>query len=221
MDGAAAASMNGRNDGPNDDNDLVAVQELPFAAPLSHELFGILQDGQDDFDASHFLLSRKHVNLDDLRSELRSYLASLRQQLVSIINTDYEDFINLGRSQLLGSDDQMSYRMRKPLEGISGEISEAMDELVAIRAGLESRLNTREEIRRRKAMCRKLLGVNEQTQKVEDMLLITTPASRDGPADEATRAGLKVVRTANPSGGKDSRVDRSVFAVWRQWVHFS
>ena len=168
------------------------ASELPIAAPLSHAPFLV-----EPFHASTFLLTRKHVNLDDLRSELRAYLASLRQQLVSIINSDYEDFINLGGSHLLGSDDQMGYRMRKPLEGISREVKEARSELQELRARLGSRLEKRDDVRTRKAMCRKLLGINEQIQKVEEMLLISTAVfATVGEAalsagDEAMKAGLK------------------------------
>ena len=143
---------------------------LPFPATLSHSLFLV-----EPFHASDFLLSRKHMLLDDLRSELRTYLASLRAQLVSIINSDYEDFINLGGAHLLGSEDQMAYRMRKPLEGISREIREAREELESVRTALRDKLEKRERIRQRKLAARKLLAVNEQLLKVEDMLLISSP----------------------------------------------
>ena len=48
-----------------------------------------------DFDVDAFLLSRPHTALPDLRSELRSYLANLKAELVKLINDDYEAFISL------------------------------------------------------------------------------------------------------------------------------
>ena len=196
------------------DNDEQGV--LPFAPPLSHGLFL-----SEPFEASTFLLTRKHVNLDDLRSELRSYLTSLRQQLVSIINSDYEDFINLGGSHLLGSEDQMSYRMRKPLEGISREIKEAMDELLGVKLSLESRLARRDDVRNRKATCRKMLGINEQIQKVEEMLLISSStynqpmSSVDTANGQAVKAGLKITNTAKGISNTLKMVDRC--ENWRRF----
>ena len=145
---------------------------LPFPQPLSHSLFL-----QEPFETSSFLLTRKHVLLDDLRSDLRAYLATLRQELVAIINSDYEDFINLGGSHLLGSDDQMSFRMRKPLEGVSREIQDAQEELTAAKRALEDRLRKRDDIRSKKQACRRLLGVNDQLIKVEELLHVQAPKS--------------------------------------------
>ena len=39
--------------------------ELPSARPLSHESFA-----GDEFDASEFLLERRHTGLDELRTEV-------------------------------------------------------------------------------------------------------------------------------------------------------
>lgn len=188
-DGASAAEAPGQE------------LSLPFPATLSHSLFLV-----EPFHASDFLLSRKHMLLDDLRSELRTYLTSLRAQLVSIINSDYEDFINLGGAHLLGSEDQMAYRMRKPLEGISREIREAREELESVRSALRDKLEKRERIRQRKLTARKLLAVNEQLLKVEDMLLISSPheASTLSPATRQA-PNLDAVRRVSASQQQQSK----------------
>lgn len=182
----------------HDDSLIEAPEELPFNAPLSHELFlsKSYLTPTGDFDASAFLLTRKHMSLDDLRSELRSYLANLRSQLVSIINSDYEDFINLGGSHLLGSEDQMSLRMRKPLEGISREITECKHNLENMRDALRIKLKKRELVRERKLVCRKLLGVNDQVIKVEEMLLIPSPPS----LSTAASSGMQYSNSASGEG---------------------
>lgn len=43
-----------------------------------------------------FLLSRLHTPLDELRTDLRSYLGVLKEELVQLINEDYTEFISLG-----------------------------------------------------------------------------------------------------------------------------
>lgn len=172
---AVDLTRQGKSDELTQSAEDVATEELPFNAPLSHELFlsSSLLSNAGDFDASAFLLTRKHVSLDDLRSELRTYLQLLRSQLISIINNDYEDFINLGGSHLLGSEDQMSLRMRRPLEGISREIKECKMSLEELRDELKGKMKRRELVRQRKLVCRKLLGVNDQVMKVEEMLFIS------------------------------------------------
>ena len=172
---------------------------LPFPQPLSHSLFL-----QEPFETSSFLLTRKHVLLDDLRSDLRAYLATLRQELVAIINSDYEDFINLGGSHLLGSDDQMSFRMRKPLEGVSREILDAQEELTAAKSALEGRLRKRDDIRSKKLACRRLLGVNDQLIKVEELLHIQTPKSAT--TNPSTPAGSHA--QANGWSSSSNEIDR-------------
>lgn len=141
------------------------------------------------------------MSLDGLRSELRSYLSILRADLVAIINSDYEDFVSLGGARLLGpssssssstgegrggeEDNTLGLRMRGPLERCGLEVKDAKEELGIIQMKLRKAMHRREAIRERKAQCRKLLGVNEQIAKVEEMLLI----QQEQPAAES--AGLQ------------------------------
>ena len=67
--------------------------DLPSLQPLSHS--HPLLTGQT-FSADTFLLSRVHIPLDELRGELREYLGTLREELVQLVNDDYEEFISLG-----------------------------------------------------------------------------------------------------------------------------
>ncbi|KAF7297546.1 Conserved oligomeric Golgi complex subunit 2-like [Mycena kentingensis (nom. inval.)] len=53
------------------------------------------QAGDEEFDVEPFLLSRAHTSLPDLRSELRDYLWTLKEELVKLINDDYAAFISL------------------------------------------------------------------------------------------------------------------------------
>lgn len=48
------------------------------------------------WDVDSFLLSRLHTPLDELRTDLRSYLGVLKEELVQLINEDYTEFISLG-----------------------------------------------------------------------------------------------------------------------------
>lgn len=96
--------------------DLTDFQLLPQG--LSHETF--LKPDQSEFSANDFLLSRRHTPLDELRTELRSYLSNLRQELVGVINRDYEDFIGLGIG-LRGTEKRLE-RMRRPIEDVKQQV---------------------------------------------------------------------------------------------------
>lgn len=76
----------------NDDGDS-HVPDLPAHVPLSHDNKFLIAK---DFDVEEFLLSRSHdTSLSDLRMELRDYLSHLKEELVKLINDDYEAFISL------------------------------------------------------------------------------------------------------------------------------
>lgn len=92
---------------------------LPYVAPLdaNHPL---LSAPGDAFDVDEFLLSRSHTSLPDLRIELNDYLATLRAELVRLINENYADFISLS-TDLRGEGETIEL-MRAPLPAIVAEI---------------------------------------------------------------------------------------------------
>lgn len=92
---------------------------LPYVAPLdaTHPL---LSAPGDAFDVDEFLLSRAHTSLPDLRVELNDYLATLRAELVRLINENYADFISLS-TDLRGEGETIEL-MRAPLLAIVAEI---------------------------------------------------------------------------------------------------
>src|SRR6266478_471321 len=66
--------------------------ELPAYVPLSHDNPHLSAKA---FNVQGFLLSRSYTSLPDLRVELRDYLAKLKEELVQLINDEYEAFISL------------------------------------------------------------------------------------------------------------------------------
>lgn len=92
------------------------VHELPLLEPLSHSLLG----SSGPFDVDAFLLTRPHTSLPDLRTELREYLAKLKEELVQLINDDYAAFISLS-TDLRGEGARLQ-RIAWPLNGLKAEI---------------------------------------------------------------------------------------------------
>lgn len=118
--------------------------DLPSLQPLSHDNPLL---SAPTFSADAFLLSRLHIPLEELRGELRSYLAVLREELVQLINDDYEEFISLGTG-LRGENDRLK-RLQLPLKGLGEEVGGIRDILQRhqdeVQAKLDERASLREE----------------------------------------------------------------------------
>lgn len=91
--------------------------DLPSLQPLSHD-HPLLS--APTFDPDAFLLSRIHIPLEELRAELREYLGDLREELVKLINEDYEEFLSLGTG-LRGEEERLQ-RLEGPLQGVRKDI---------------------------------------------------------------------------------------------------
>jgi len=91
--------------------------DLPVYVPLSHSNPYL---AAPTFDVDDFLISRSHTSLPDLRSELRDYLGSLKEELVKLINDDYEAFISLSTD--LRDEGMRLERLKSPLVMLKSEI---------------------------------------------------------------------------------------------------
>ena len=100
---------NGTGPGPSHD--------LPVYIPLSHDNLHL---SAETFNVEDFLLSRSYTSLPDLRSELRDYLATLKEELVKLINDDYEAFISLS-TDLRGEGARLE-RLKWPLGSLRAEV---------------------------------------------------------------------------------------------------
>lgn len=92
----------------------------PFLLPLSHA-HPLLSSFNPDWDVDAFLLSRLHTPLDELRTDLRSYLVVLKQELVQLINEDYTEFISLGTG-LKGEGERLN-RVKVPLVELKKDVA--------------------------------------------------------------------------------------------------
>lgn len=101
---------------------LPSRADLPVYVPLSHDNEFL---AAETFDVENFLLSRSYTSLPELRTELREYLSSLKEELVLLINDDYEDFISLS-TDLRGEGARMA-RIKAPLKGIREQVQVRAD----------------------------------------------------------------------------------------------
>ena len=90
--------------------------------PLSHDNTHLIAP---EWNVEEFLLSRSYTSLPDLRTELREYLATLKEALVKLINDDYEAFISLS-TDLRGEGTRLE-RMKWPLDSLRSKINVSID----------------------------------------------------------------------------------------------
>lgn len=94
-----------------------AERALPVYVPLSHTNPYLSAKG---FNVEEFLLSRAYTSLPDMRTELKDYLATLKEELVKLINDDYEAFISLS-TDLRGEGARLE-RLKSPLSDMRSHV---------------------------------------------------------------------------------------------------
>lgn len=101
----------------NGDSSSIDLSQLQLQ-PLSHNNAYLTAP---EWSVEEFLLSRAYTSLPDLRTELREYLATLKEELVRLINDDYEAFISLS-TDLRGEGARLE-RMKWPLDAVRSNIN--------------------------------------------------------------------------------------------------
>ncbi|KAJ8076523.1 hypothetical protein PM082_000946 [Marasmius tenuissimus] len=124
-----------------------AAHDLPEYVPLSHDNSYLTAE---TFDVEDFLLSRSHTSLQDLKVELRDYLSNLKEELVQLINDDYEAFISLS-TDLKGEGTRLN-NLKAPLAGLKQEIQISKSELYAIQDTIQEKLKKRAALREEKVL---------------------------------------------------------------------
>ena len=139
--------------------------DLPSLQPLSHD-HPLLS--APTFDADTFLLSRIYIPLEELRAELREYLAVLREELVQLINDDYEEFISLGTG-LRGEGDRLR-ELQEPLKVLEGEVEVVRDNLKVHQDAIQEKLEERSLLREEKTLLDMLQRLFDTLGRAESLL---------------------------------------------------
>ncbi|ETW80755.1 hypothetical protein HETIRDRAFT_154913 [Heterobasidion irregulare TC 32-1] len=146
------------------------THDLPLYTPLSHDNPFFTAE---IFDVEKFLLSRSHISLPDLRSELRDYQAELKEELVKLINDDYEAFISLS-TDLRGEGVRLE-RLKYPLRDLISQVQESRRDFQLILDDVQSKLKARSALRDEEALHQLLLKISESVSRLESLLLIASP----------------------------------------------
>ena len=156
------------------------------------------QEFEDDvFHAASFVAKHRRVtSLDSLRDQLHAYCGALKDQLYSIINRDYKDFITIATKvcctqlstlcvtliyytrtcfisppQLDGVDMRVEH-LRKPLVDLRLDLANLHDGMVASMRTIEDKLRHREEVVSRRRTLEAMMACMEKLDLAEEIVLL-------------------------------------------------
>lgn len=145
------------NESDYDDSSLPFPQELPRSAFL-----------QPGFNPSEYLstLHNRHQTLEDLRDDLRKRSQQLNQELLDLVNGNYEEFLSLGQDLKGGEEKVEVVRVgvmgfRREVEGLLKVVKEKEEEM-------EQALTEKEGVMRESLVGRGLLEVHERLGELEE-----------------------------------------------------
>ncbi|KAJ7084431.1 COG complex component [Mycena belliarum] len=183
-----------------DNDDGAQSHDLPLYIPLAHDNPYLTSQV---FDVEAFLSSRSHTSLRDLRSELRDYLSALKEELVKLINDDYEAFISLS-TDLRGEGVRLG-RLKYPLVELKSQILDSKRELHVIQDAIQEKLVKRAVLREEKALLHLLLKISESVTRLESLLSIASPT----PPDDIEQSVIGDSRPAHLNPAEESADDRT------------
>ncbi|KAH7071460.1 oligomeric golgi complex component, COG2-domain-containing protein [Paraphoma chrysanthemicola] len=156
------------DDASSTTSDKSDLDTLPYPTPLQRNDFLV-----HDFSPATYLstLSNRHQTLEDLRSELRARSQLLSKELLDLVNSNYQDFLNLGNS-LHGGEEKVE-EVRVGLLGFRKEIA-GLNKVVQEREGEVSvLLEERRDVRGKIEVGRRVVEFDERVRELEEDLDIT------------------------------------------------
>ncbi|EDU44049.1 COG2 domain containing protein [Pyrenophora tritici-repentis] len=153
----------------SDEDDEDNLSTLPFATPLRRSDFLV-----PDFSPSEYLstLRNRHQTLEDLRAELRSRSQLLSKELLDLVNSNYQDFLNLGNS-LHGGEEKVE-EVRVGLLGFRKEVDGLMEVVGSREEEVKELLDERRDVRRKIEVGRRLVDYDARLKELEAELMIET-----------------------------------------------
>ncbi|ETS64196.1 hypothetical protein PaG_01435 [Moesziomyces aphidis] len=194
---AAAAAPSSQSDAPAamdfsyDDETQPGESQFPTLTPLSHDLELLSPIHAPNFSVDDFLLSRtKASDLNFILSDLRSYNEKLKDELYSIINEDYKDFVSLGSS--LKAEAHRIARLgftaparsdasadHVPPQGLMAPVRDTLlasrSMLKSVQDDIASCMKRKEEAASHKARLELMLQLQDSIVRLEELLLIQQP----------------------------------------------
>lgn len=139
--------------------------DLPFPVPLPRSAFL-----EPEFSPAELLssLTSRHQTLSDLRAELSSRSQAIASELLTLVNNEYQGFLELGQD-LKGGGGKVD-EVKVGVLGFQKGVTTLRDVVAARKQDVESLLKERQEIRHEISLGRGILMVAERVEDLEDAL---------------------------------------------------
>ncbi|KAK9446859.1 oligomeric golgi complex component, COG2-domain-containing protein [Limtongia smithiae] len=144
------------------DDEEFDANGLPFPKPIPRSAFSTPQI----FSPDTFLLSQhRYKRLEDLHAQLSGWSTTLHKELVELINSEYADFVGLGRS-VAGAPARVQ-DAQLAIIGFTRDVSGFKEKLVSVLGEVEEGLRRKRELREMDKLGRKLLLFGQRLQQLE------------------------------------------------------
>lgn len=146
-----------------DDED---IDDLPYPTALPRSDFL-----STDFSPTAYLssLHNRHQALEDLRSELRQRSQHLHQELLDLVNDNYQDFIGLGDG-LRGGEEKVQ-EVTVGMLGFKREVETLREKVRGREAEMEMLMKEKGRVRKEKEMAWDLMELQKRIEELEESLL--------------------------------------------------
>ncbi|OLL21782.1 Conserved oligomeric Golgi complex subunit 2 [Neolecta irregularis DAH-3] len=149
--------------GDSEDDEL-DFNSLPFPKPIPKRAFV-----SPDFNPDEFLsTSHRHQTLRDIQSELRLRAQSLKNELVELVNRDYEDFVGLGGS-LKGGEEKID-RVIKELESFIKDARGLSDRAWSNLKVMDEKMEEKRRLKDERDLFRGFLFLLQHIEEMEMLL---------------------------------------------------
>jgi len=161
----STTSTPAHEDSPAYDYSFDDEDTLPYPAELARNDFLAPYFSPQNYLSS---LRNRHQTLEDLRSDLRERSRLLNQELLDLVNGNYEEFLSLGGDLKGGEEKVEGVRVgllgfQREAEGIRRAVGERVQEMGRL-------LRENKELRRNVVLGRELLEVHEKLEALEHRL---------------------------------------------------
>ncbi|TYZ60669.1 hypothetical protein PybrP1_000319 [[Pythium] brassicae (nom. inval.)] len=160
----------------------------------------------DDFSVSAFLEECRARNpMETVHQDLRDFQTSLENQLVTIINEDYAEFLQLS-SKLKGVDEAVS-SVRQPILAVLKRVDSAHQAISQLQARVHSQLRAFGALHAQERDLLLSIRVSERLLLIEELLEISSPLDEAEDAHDAPTATATTRRQHSENALSDTEDD--------------
>lgn len=176
--------------------DLLNGSDLfPYPVTISREDFqGEKLSSQDEFDVDEYLYkNHRFTSIDSLIKDLQNLSKGLNQELLDLVNDDYNDFIELGKS--INGGLELINGIKMDLKNFNQELITTSNNFTVSQETLTYSLDKKKQLIQLKTKIKLLLLLNDQIDNFETLLNFDIDSEHSNTSNEKMKSNLKNLTT--------------------------